>query len=365
MNSGSVIWVTGLSGAGKTSVGRIISETLKTTGANVFWMDGDEMRKVLGGKWGYSSEERADLAHVYSRLAAKMAEEGIIVVCSVVALFDKIRQWNRENIPNYFEVYLRVPVSVLAQRDTKGYYKKFLGSDDPESVVSSAFEMPKSPDVVIDNFGAIDAKESSRNILGQFLAARIGLNLGRADNRGSHVKQGIKDYWNGFYAKGVAPSIPSPFAEFCKREYIEDGKDILEIGCGNGRDSFYFCRTNQLVSVDASETAIKNNKKYANDNKIFNIRFVSGFFGDAELIIAEKFDYFYSRFVLHAMDEDFEDSIITLSSKMLNSGGLFLAEFRTNKDPLSQVGVSIGENERVTDHYRRFIDSSTIISKIN
>ncbi|NOQ76560.1 MAG: adenylyl-sulfate kinase [Methylococcaceae bacterium] len=365
MNKGSVIWITGLSGAGKTSVGKIISETLSNTGANVFWMDGDEMRKTLGNKWGYSTEERTELAHVYSRIAAKMAENGIIVICSVVALFNEVRQWNRENIENYFEVYLRVPLSVLVERDTKGHYKKFLGKDDPESVVSSSFQMPCNPDVIVDNFGLLGANESAHHIIEQFLSARMGLHRGLTDNRSSHVKYGIKEYWDSYYSKSIAPSAPSSFAEFCKQKYMEDNKIIFELGCGNGRDSFFFSQTNSLFSIDASETAIGKNQQYADENNIVNIRFMSGFFGDTELLINEKVDYFYSRFVLHAMDEEFESSVITLSSTMLNPDGLFFAEFRTIKDPLSKQGVSIGENERITDHYRRFIDASSIIAKLS
>lgn len=365
MSNGSVLWITGLSGVGKTTVGRLVYQTLSNTGAHVFWLDGDEMRKILGSKWGYSTEERMELAHVYCKLAAKMAENDIIVVCSVVALFDEIRDWNRENIPNYFEIYLRAPISVLAERDTKGHYKKFLGSNDPESVVSSQFQMPKHPDLVVDNFGAIEAKESAHLILERFLSARLGMMRSHPDSKNSYVKQGVKDYWNSYYEKSIAPSTASSFAEFCKQEYILDGKVIFEIGCGNGRDSFFFSKTNSLISIDASETAITRNQQYALDNGITSIRFISGFFGDTDLMINENVDYIYSRFVLHAMDETFENSVITLSSRILNPGGLFLAEFRTTKDPLAKQGVSVGKNERITDHYRRFIDASMMISKLD
>jgi adenylylsulfate kinase-like enzyme len=73
--SGAVLWITGMSGAGKTTVGKIITETLKDTGAHVFWLDGDEMRKILGDKWGYTKQDRIDLAHVYSRIAKKNGRE--------------------------------------------------------------------------------------------------------------------------------------------------------------------------------------------------------------------------------------------------------------------------------------------------
>jgi bifunctional enzyme CysN/CysC len=362
---GAVLWITGMSGAGKTTIGKIVTETLMGTGSHVFWLDGDDMRKTLGNKWGYTTQERIELAHVYSRMAHKMAENGIIVICSVVALFDEVREWNRKNIQNYTEVFLRVPVSVLAERDTKGHYEKFLGKDDPESVILSTYKMPRSPDVVIDNFGVMRANEAAHYILEKFLFARMGLKQDRIGEESGYIKDSIKEYWDGYYAKSIAPSKSSTFANFCKKEYIEDNKLILEIGCGNGRDSFFFAKTNQLISIDASETAIQKNNEYADANDINNIDFKRGFFGDTELIIDNHVDYIYSRFVLHAMDENFENSVITISSKMLKPGGLFLAEFRTIKDPLSKEGFSIEENEKITDHYRRFIDASTIISKLD
>ena len=364
-SSGAVLWITGMSGAGKTTVGKIITETLKDTGAHVFWLDGDEMRKILGDKWGYTKQDRIDLAHVYSRIAKKMAENGTIVICSVVALFNEVHDWNRKNIQNYTEVFLRVPISVLAERDTKGHYKKFLGKDDPESVILSAYEMPKSPDILIDNFGVVQANETAHRILEKFLFSRMGLDQELTSSETGYIRDSIKEYWNGYYSKSLAPSESSTFANFCKKEYIKDNKLILEIGCGNGRDSFFFAKTNQLISIDSSETVILKNIQYAAAKGIDGIDFKSGFFGDPHLIIDDCVDYVYSRFVLHAMDEDFENSVIATSSKILKPGGLFLAEFRTTKDPLSKAGISIGDNEKITDHYRRFIDASTIVSKLD
>lgn len=362
--NGSVIWITGLSGAGKTSVGKLVSETLRNSGVHVFWMDGDEMRQILGNKWGYSVEDRIELAQVYSRIAAKMADSGITVVCSVVALFDQVREWNRANIENYLEVFLRVPISVLADRDSKGHYQKYMGKNDPESVISSSFQLPNNADLIIDNFGVVDVTASAHRVLERFLFEKTSASSSKIERKYGQPKDGIKEYWDGFYSKDQAPRTPSSFAEFCKQKYIEDDKTIFEIGCGNGRDTFYFAKTNSAIAIDASDTVIEKNKLHARQLGLENIEFVSGFFGETESVTNKCVDYFYSRFVLHAMDEYFENSVIALASKMLISGGLFLAEFRTTKDPLSQQGVAIGQNERITDHYRRFIDAGTIVSKL-
>lgn len=150
MISGCVIWITGLSGAGKSSVAHSLSDRI-----NKFYdqlpvmIDGDVMRYVLSDKLGYSIEDRIYLAGVYGRLCQQLCLQGNIVICSTISLFNDVHRWNRENIQNYVEVYLRVPQEELIRRDRKGIY-----TQDRDIVgVSQDAEVPLNPDIIIENHG--------------------------------------------------------------------------------------------------------------------------------------------------------------------------------------------------------------------
>ena len=109
----TVYWITGLSGAGKTTIGRIFYERLKRIYPNTVFLDGDALRKVFGDDLGYSKEDRRKCAMRYSKLCAMLQEQEINVVCCTISMFDCVRAWNRENIRNYREIYVKVSMDTL------------------------------------------------------------------------------------------------------------------------------------------------------------------------------------------------------------------------------------------------------------
>ena len=94
---GTVYWITGLSGAGKTTIGSIFYEELKKNYINTVFLDGDTLRKVFGEDLGYTEKDRKKCAMRYARLCALLASQGIYVVCCTIFMYDSIREWNREN----------------------------------------------------------------------------------------------------------------------------------------------------------------------------------------------------------------------------------------------------------------------------
>ena len=120
-----VFWITGLSASGKTTLGVELTRRVKNYGANVIFLDGDNLRFVLGEVATHSREDRVRLAYTYARLCQMLCEQGVIVVIATVALFSEIHAWNRENLLGYFEIFLDVPISELRKRDPKGIYKQF------------------------------------------------------------------------------------------------------------------------------------------------------------------------------------------------------------------------------------------------
>ena len=167
---GTVYWITGLSGAGKTTIGHLFYQYLKEQYPNTVFFDGDTLRKVFGEDLGYTEEERRKCAMRYSRLCAMLEEQGMNVICCTISMFDSVRQWNRENIHNYREIYVRVSMDILRTRDQKGLYSG-ITSETEKDVAGIHFqvEMPKNPDLILDNDGETTPKEQVERIIRSFL----------------------------------------------------------------------------------------------------------------------------------------------------------------------------------------------------
>ena len=167
---GCVYWITGLSGSGKTTIARLVVE--KFGERRPVLLDGDELRDVFGGGFGYSREDRLRLAMVYSRLCRALAAQGFDVVIATIAMYSDIRGWNRSNIRNYFEIYLRVPVEVLASRDPKGLYARARRGEVRDVMgIDLTFDEPEHPHLVIDNFGACTPQQAADAVFSAIGAA--------------------------------------------------------------------------------------------------------------------------------------------------------------------------------------------------
>ncbi len=165
---GSVFWFTGLSGSGKTTIGKLFYEELKRVHPAIFF-DGDQLREILGkSSSGYSPEERKALAFRYARLCQRVASQEIHVVCATVSMFEEVRNWNRENIPSYYEIYLKVPPDILYARNQKNLYQS--PQNFPPVGFQLPFQEPKNPDIVIPN----DGNESPEKICEKILKSLTG-----------------------------------------------------------------------------------------------------------------------------------------------------------------------------------------------
>ncbi len=156
----TVFWITGLSGAGKTTIGRLFFEKFKKEHDKTVLFDGDELRKAVASDLGYSEEARRECAMRYSRLCKLLADQGINVIICTISMFHSVRAWNRENIPDYKEIYVRVPMEVLVKRDQKGLYSGNTNETDKNVVgITFEFEEPISPDIIVDNDGSKEPEE--------------------------------------------------------------------------------------------------------------------------------------------------------------------------------------------------------------
>ena len=146
---GTVYFFTGLSGAGKTTLGGLFHRRLKDREDNVVLLDGDSIRLVYNEDISYTEESRRKGAGRTFRVAKMLSDQGIDVVVCSICMYSAVREWNRENIENYREIYIKVDREVLLRRNQKGLYtagKDVVGVDIP-------FDEPKRPDFIIENNG--------------------------------------------------------------------------------------------------------------------------------------------------------------------------------------------------------------------
>ncbi len=166
MENGTVYWITGLSGAGKTTIGKLFFRRLKSEKKAVIFLDGDELRNVFGNDLGYSREERMQCAMRYSKLCQLLSGQGHDVVICTISMFDAIRRWNRLNIPNYKEIYIKSPMEILEQRNQKGLYS---GGISYVVGIDLKLELPKNPDIELINDGSLLPDELAESLAKIFL----------------------------------------------------------------------------------------------------------------------------------------------------------------------------------------------------
>src|ERR1700689_938247 len=163
---GRVFWITGLSASGKTTIGRALSSHLRVLGSPAIFLDGDTLRTVVSSDLGYSAENRRLVALRNGMLCRMLAEQGFGVVCSTISLFHAVQRWNRENIPRYHEIFVRVPLEELRRRDTKGVYSPSSDGQAANIVgVDIPAETPEAPDLILDNDSSLKPEEAVRRIL--------------------------------------------------------------------------------------------------------------------------------------------------------------------------------------------------------
>ena len=172
-----------------------------------------------------------------------------------------------------------------------------------------------------------------------------------------------KEYWEKFYKSKMSLSKPSLFAKFVLKNYIKENNLLIELGCGNGRDSFYFAHYGiNIIAIDQCESEIRIlNKK----NNMLNLKFIYEDFSKFDII--KSVNHIYSRFSFHSISEKAEDKVIKWAYKKLQKNGNLLVEARGTKNELFKLGDPVpGEiNAYIYDgHYRRFIDIEKFCEKL-
>lgn len=147
-----IIWIIGLSGSGKTTLATELMKQVSSRSSKVVLLDGDIVREAFGNDLGHSLEDRKKNALRICGLCKLLDDQGFHVVCAILSLFQDNRNWNRDNLSNYYEVFLDVDLPTLTTRDPKGLYAKFnAGKISGLPGLDIEFETPKGSDLLIKN----------------------------------------------------------------------------------------------------------------------------------------------------------------------------------------------------------------------
>jgi adenylylsulfate kinase len=152
-----VVWMIGLSGAGKTTLAREVVARVKRMAPNVVLIDGDAVREMWGDDLGHGLDGRRRNAERIARLCKFLDDQDLHVVCAILSLFPESRDWNRHNLKRYYEVFIDTPKDALIERDGKGLYARFLkGEIRDVAGMDLPFPPPENPDLVIRNDGTLE-----------------------------------------------------------------------------------------------------------------------------------------------------------------------------------------------------------------
>lgn len=339
---GMVFWVTGLPGSGKTTLGEALFYRLKEKHKNVVILDGNIVKNIVSTEEvSYTHEGRKARARQYANLCKILSDQGIIVICCTVSLYHEIQQWNRKNLSDYMEILIEMDEDILYERNHKGLY--------PDRNIRMQVEFPETPDIVLYN--------TMDNRMDEF----VDKILKNTPEIKSSNKQ-HKAYWDSYYKKDIVTRAPSGFAQFAAT-YMKKGHQLIELGCGNGRDSIFFAQNGiKTTSIDLSSTAIDLVKQHAGELAIFA---VCDDFVKSKVLFSIEYDYCYSRWTMHSIDEEQQEELLENVYNALRPDGLFFIEARTIHDDIYGKGETIGSDAYIYDgHYRRFLTLDKLMERL-
>jgi len=150
--NGFTLWFTGLPCSGKSTIADTVAEELRQMGLKAERLDADIIRKHLWKELGYSKKDRDENIRRAAFLAGLLTRNGIAVLTSFISPYRELRDYARREIGDFVEVYVRCPVEVCIQRDTRGMYKKALAGEISNFTgVSDPYEEPLNPEVLIES----------------------------------------------------------------------------------------------------------------------------------------------------------------------------------------------------------------------
>jgi adenylyl-sulfate kinase len=163
MHQGFTLWLTGMPGAGKTTISSLLETWLRQQGARVELLDGDEVRKRLSKGLGFSREDRDENIRRIGFVAELLSRNGVIAIVAAISPYRAVKQELRSRIRAFIEIHVDCPMDVLITRDTKGLYKKALRGEIAHFTgISDPYEPPLDPELVIDSSSETPEQSAAR-----------------------------------------------------------------------------------------------------------------------------------------------------------------------------------------------------------
>jgi bifunctional enzyme CysN/CysC len=162
-----VLWFTGLSGAGKSTIAQLVEKDLHARGLHTYLLDGDNLRCGLNRDLGYGTEDRRENVRRVTEVARLMADAGLMVIVALISPFRAERRLARESLQpcRFFEVFVDTPLSVAEGRDPKGLYAKARrGQIKDFTGIDSPYEQPECPDIHL-NTTRLTAEQAAGSVL--------------------------------------------------------------------------------------------------------------------------------------------------------------------------------------------------------
>ena len=164
--TGFTIWFTGLSGSGKSTISELLEPELRNRGHRVEVLDGDVVRTNLSKGLGFSKEDRDTNIRRIGWVCQVLTRNDVVAIAAAISPYRAVRDEIRDMIGRFVEVYVEAPISVLAERDVKGLYKKALaGEITGFTGVSDPYEPPIDPEVTCYSDGRETPEESAQRVL--------------------------------------------------------------------------------------------------------------------------------------------------------------------------------------------------------
>jgi adenylyl-sulfate kinase len=163
---GFVLWLTGLSGSGKTTLAKLIEKELRARGIRIERLDGDVVRQSLTADLGFSKEDRDKNIQRVTFVSKLLSRNDVAVVASFISPYRTTRDWVRNEVTNFIEVFVECPLEECIRRDVKGLYAKALAGEIPEFTgVSDPYEAPAHAEITV-NTAEESIEESFAKIMG-------------------------------------------------------------------------------------------------------------------------------------------------------------------------------------------------------
>ena len=147
----AVIWLTGLSSAGKTTIGLALLQEIRKMGLPVEFLDGDKLRKILSPELGFSRRERELHARRVAYMSYLLSKNGVLTIVALISPFKESRNYARKLIATFIEVWVKCSLQTCKMRDPKGLYRKAkLGEINQMTGIQSPYEPPSNAELVLD-----------------------------------------------------------------------------------------------------------------------------------------------------------------------------------------------------------------------